>query len=389
MKISIVTVCYNSAKTIEQTIRSVLNQPYQDKEYIIIDGGSTDGTVEIIRRYESKLSYWCSEPDEGLYDAMNKGICKATGDVVGIINSDDWYASDVFGAIAETFRATNAQVLYGDVVNVSTLGGKLYRNGDNIKQEEIHIRFVYEHPGVFVRRKIYERYGSFNCKYKIAADYDLLLRFYCEKASFVHFPYVVAYFRLDGGLSRANSWRAYRELRKIPLEYSSYAKKTAETIRQIEARFVMKRKRNVMRFLYERLQRCLDAETLKHCWSYFLDNTKDCIIFGAGEDGIECYRWLHASGWKVRCFVDNAKERQKEFVEEIPILSPEILRREKDGVNVLIALTNHQQEAKTQLDVYAFPSYGYFDFYELQERFLKRYAERYLPWISKVGRGAK
>lgn len=95
LKISIVTVSYNAAKTIEQTIKSVINQTYSNIEYIVIDGGSTDGTVDIIRKYEDRIAYWVSEPDGGIFDAMNKGIKVATGEVVGIINSDDWYEHDL------------------------------------------------------------------------------------------------------------------------------------------------------------------------------------------------------------------------------------------------------------------------------------------------------
>ena len=116
MKVSIITVCYNSAKTIKRTIKSVAEQDYEEIEYIIIDGGSTDGTLDIIDRYKDKISVLVSEPDEGIYDAMNKGIARATGDIIGFMNSDDWYADGAIVAIAEAFKKTEAEIVYGKTI---------------------------------------------------------------------------------------------------------------------------------------------------------------------------------------------------------------------------------------------------------------------------------
>ena len=115
MKISVVTVCYNSVNTIEETMLSVLNQTYPDIEYIIIDGGSTDGTVDIIRKYAARLGYWISEPDKGIYDAMNKGIAAATGDYINFMNSGDMFASNDVLSSFKNFVSDDPEIVYGDV----------------------------------------------------------------------------------------------------------------------------------------------------------------------------------------------------------------------------------------------------------------------------------
>lgn len=178
--ISIITVCYNSANTIEQTIRSVLSQSYQGIEYVIIDGGSTDGTKEIIKRYINEISIFISEPDKGIYDAMNKGIKVATGDVISILNSDDIFISDsVITKVAEAFLAHKTDVVYGNIV---------MSKNENINK---HVRewiagkrasFVWgwhpPHPGLFVRKSLYLSYGFYNSRYFVSADFDLMLRLF-------------------------------------------------------------------------------------------------------------------------------------------------------------------------------------------------------------------
>ena len=140
MKVSIITVVFNGIRTIEQTIKSVLNQSYKNIEYIIIDGGSTDGTLDIIRKYENYLSYIISEPDHGIYDAMNKGIQKSTGDIVGIINSDDWYEVNTVSQVVERFESFAVDLVYGDI-NFIGKNGEIIRS-ENYSLEEIWYKMV-------------------------------------------------------------------------------------------------------------------------------------------------------------------------------------------------------------------------------------------------------
>jgi glycosyltransferase involved in cell wall biosynthesis len=176
MDISVITVSYNAASTIEQTIQSVLRQrAHADVEYIIIDGGSTDGTVECIRQHEDAIDYWVSESDEGIYDAMNKGIRRATGDWIGIINSDDWYADAAFKHHRDVVSSCpEADVVIGQLVLVSE--NRQYGRIVDPPTLPYHCLKSNNHPATIVRRSVYEDVGSFDLSYPLAADLDFLMR---------------------------------------------------------------------------------------------------------------------------------------------------------------------------------------------------------------------
>ena len=190
MKISIITATYNSAKTLQDTIDSVLLQDYPDFEHIIVDGNSKDDTVEIIRnnasRYKSGQLRWISEPDKGIYDAMNKGISMATGDVVGLLNSDDFYASDnILSSIASAMDGDNdIDAVYGDVCYVkSSDTSKLVRHYSSryFRRFNMHFGFMPAHPSFYCRKQVYEQYRLaegryFDTSYKVASDFEFLVR---------------------------------------------------------------------------------------------------------------------------------------------------------------------------------------------------------------------
>ncbi|WP_196596236.1 glycosyltransferase family 2 protein [Pectinatus frisingensis] len=218
LKISIITVSYNAARTIEQTIQSVVNQTYDNIEYIIIDGGSTDGTVDIIKKYENKIAYWVSEPDDGIYDAMNKGLGKVTGDVIGIINSDDWYDINTVDNLIQIFREnTNVGVIYGDLIFCDYLGKTLYRGKPNIRK--LHKDMTIFHPTVFFRYCLYKQYGGFSDKYIISADYEFVLRLYNKNINFYYLQNDLAYFRA-GGASEKSLLLGFYEVYKISSMYA-------------------------------------------------------------------------------------------------------------------------------------------------------------------------
>ena len=210
MKISIITASYNSAKTIKDTIESIINQTHQDVEYIIIDGGSTDGTVEIVKAYQEKFPIkLISEPDNGLYDAMNKGIKIATGEVVGILNSDDFYKNNsVLEKVAQAFD--NDQELdgcYADLEFVAQNDVKkivrVWRAGD-YEEKKLDNGWIIPHPTFFVKRMAYQRYGDFDLKFKIASDYEFLLRLLkVYKIKIKYLPEIFVSMR-EGGVSTAN-----------------------------------------------------------------------------------------------------------------------------------------------------------------------------------------
>jgi glycosyltransferase involved in cell wall biosynthesis len=194
--VSIITVVYNGAKHIEQTINSVLSRSYKNIEYIIIDGGSTDGTVDIIKQYESKIDYWQSERDNGIYFAMNKGISLAKGELIGILNADDYYLPDTIAKIIEADKLNHADIYYGDMQYISE-GGELLSAAkpDISKMNEMPAIF---HPTCFVRKSVYDKAGMFDTQYKISSDYDFLLRCLKQNFSFHYIPDVLTCFRLGG-----------------------------------------------------------------------------------------------------------------------------------------------------------------------------------------------
>lgn len=185
MKVSVITASYNSSKTIEGTILSVLNQDYDDIEYIIVDGGSTDGTVDIIKRYESRFAgrlRWISEKDGGIYDAMNKGISMATGDVVGILNSDDYYTSDnVISRFVPYFEDRNLDSVFGDIHFIhEDEPNKIvrYYSSKLFKPFWLRFGFMPAHPSFYVRRSVYERAGLYKLDYKIGSDFEMMVRLF-------------------------------------------------------------------------------------------------------------------------------------------------------------------------------------------------------------------
>lgn len=222
IKFSIITVCFNSEKTIEKTLQSVLNQTCRDYEYIIIDGKSTDRTLEIIERYKPMFQEKMrvvSEPDRGIYDAMNKGIRLASGDLVGIVNSDDYYEPDALENIAEVYDGYEYAVVYGLLRKVCH--GKevmVYsKNPDFLEQDMI------AHPSCFVSRRIYEEFGGYSLKYKYSADYEFMLRIKRkDKVRFTGIYKIISNFSIDGVSS---SCRAYMDTLHLQKEYGLITKK--------------------------------------------------------------------------------------------------------------------------------------------------------------------
>ncbi|MDF5730698.1 MAG: glycosyltransferase family 2 protein [Rhizonema sp. PD38] len=198
MKISIITPVYNNGKTIERTILSILNQQCNSQiEYIVIDGGSTDSTLEVINRYAEKIDILISEKDKGVYDAMNKGISLATGDIIGIINSDDWYNDGAFRVVEQTFiQYPEVSIVHSPVhnyVNDKHLSTFIPGNLENLL-----FRFTIAHPSCFVRKEVYEQIGLFDLNYIMAADYNFVLQAYTTGYKFHCVDTPLASFSLNG-----------------------------------------------------------------------------------------------------------------------------------------------------------------------------------------------
>jgi len=203
MKVTIITAVLNSVTTIEDCIRSVCSQSYPNIEHIIIDGGSTDGTIEVIKRYMDSISMFISEPDNGMYDAINKGLMNARGDVVGILNADDFYANEkVIEKIVEVFKKNGVDSCYGDLIYVDKEDpDKIVRYWKSKPFRSISFMYGWHppHPTFFVRKWVYDKYGFFNPDFKIAGDYELMLRFIEKnKISTSYIPEVLVKMRIGG-----------------------------------------------------------------------------------------------------------------------------------------------------------------------------------------------
>jgi glycosyltransferase involved in cell wall biosynthesis len=206
MKISLITVCYNAASTIEDTLKSVAAQTHSDIEYIVVDGASTDGTLEIIKQYSHRVNHFISEPDKGLYDAMNKGFKAATGEVAGILNADDVFAHpEVLAHVAQTFEKNPTEGLYGDLEYVDNKGKvtRKWKSGHYSKNAFVR-GWMPPHPTFYCRRSLYDKLGYFNLGLRTAADYELMLRFIHKQGiSLQYMPEVMVQMRV-GGVSNSS-----------------------------------------------------------------------------------------------------------------------------------------------------------------------------------------
>ena len=206
MKVSVITVCYNRKATIGQSIKSVLDQDYPDVEYIIVDGNSSDGTKDIIKSYSDKITKYISESDNGMYDAINKGLGMATGDIVGLMHSDDvFYDTTVISKIDEVFKNNpNTDAIYGNGIYVTNDDEqKIVRNriGGEYDYKRLKSGWLPLHPTVYIKKTIIDKYGNYNLNFKIASDTEFLLRYLFKyKISITYLNTYIVKMRM-GGLS--------------------------------------------------------------------------------------------------------------------------------------------------------------------------------------------
>lgn len=339
MKISIITVCLNSESTIKQTIESVVKQKDKNVEYIIVDGNSTDRTLEIINKYKSRIDIIVSEPDCGIYDAMNKGIFLARGDIIGIINSDDWYEQGIFQKIQKCFNDSDADVVYGKMNLISKNGNTKLLIPTNIKK----LRYEMEipHSTAFVKKIVYEKYGLFSLEYKIAADYELMLRYYSKGIKFVYLNELLANFRL-GGISNKDSKTCAYETLSISKKYLSYCPLNERT--ELESIIDNKWKPFFFRQLLSESQNYLLDYIKKKLHK---ELKKDISIFGAGRWGMDMFKLLSNGSLSPSHIVDNNKNLWKKSIESIKISSPDVLKS-FDGI-VLILVKGFSKDILLQI----------------------------------------
>lgn len=220
VKISIITVTFNRAHVLRNAVEGVLKQRYKDYEYIIVDGASKDNTIDVLKYYEPKFEgrmRWISEPDKGLYDAINKGIKMASGDVVGIINSDDFFhRTDTFDVIAKAFNDIEIEAIYGDERDVDESNHeivKLLDRSNYFRTWMYRIGLMPPHQTFYARKYLFEKYGYYKTDYKIAADFELMLRFaYVNNVKFKYVPEDILTFTTGGVSSQlSNKWKLNKE----------------------------------------------------------------------------------------------------------------------------------------------------------------------------------
>lgn len=215
MRVSIVTVCFNSARTIDNTIRSVLDQTYDDIEFIIIDGNSQDETIDIIKRYANLVSMWISEPDKGLYDAMNKGITMATGELIGFLNSDDiFFSNTVVEEIVNFHRINKIEASVGNIIQHKH-NGELVRfySSNKWNPSKLSLGYMPPHPSIFMKRELFDKFGLYHLGFKIGADYELIVRFFLKNKVNWKFSGITTTSMLIGGLS-SSGISSYRVITK-------------------------------------------------------------------------------------------------------------------------------------------------------------------------------
>lgn len=225
MKVSIITAVRNARETVGDAIESILAQSYQDIEMVVIDGASTDGTLDALKRYAERLHVLISEPDQGIYDALNKGIARASGDIIGFLHADDVLAGrHAVESIAAAFSDPSVSAVYGDLVYVSKVDRDKvirYWNAGEYSHSRLKTGWMPPHPTFYVRRSVYEQMGAFDASFRVAADYDCMLRFLWQGELVCRYvPEVLVKMRVGGASNRSignilrKSAEDYRAIRR-------------------------------------------------------------------------------------------------------------------------------------------------------------------------------
>lgn len=313
LKVSIITICYNAEKTIEQTIQSVLGQTYPHVEYVIVDGKSTDGTMEIVNRYRDKITKVISEPDEGIYDAMNKGIRMTSGDVIGIVNADDWIEPDAIEHVVRCFLDHDTDIVHGDIRLVYEDGmSQEAMKTDSL--DKLWHSMVVRHPATFVKKDVYEKQGLFDTSYRITGDYDFILRCYANGVRFCYLDKILSNFRMDG-ISNTGSRECAKETRQVSLTYIDKAPDSSAVYKELSE--IMDNE-FFLEIFEDHPQKILDLieEMLPEIHN-------GVMIRGIGIWGHQYMKLMQKCNVPVRYFIDSDNAKIGTYVGDIPVISPE------------------------------------------------------------------
>lgn len=297
MKFSIITVCLNCADVLEKTINSVLSQRNVEFEYIIIDGNSSDGTKGIIAKYESQLGYWISESDNGVFDAMNKGIKKAAGEIIAFINSGDYYCKNILEKIQKYFDKNHIEAIGGSIhFRVNDTFSTIIQTKYSLEKIPLH---MIPHQALFVRKSVFDKIGLFNTTYKLAADYEWLLRMWKNKINVM----AVSDFCADcdaNGITSRYPYDLSIEARQAALEVIGNEDYVIKE--QLEKYYSNKLEKVFYEQQYENVIINLEILALKKCIE-----ESECYIWGTGRAGMRCLQLMEKLDICVKGFIDNYK----------------------------------------------------------------------------------
>lgn len=346
VKITIVIAVRNMPETLGRAIESVLNQTYPHKELIVMDGASTDDTVDVIRKYEDQLTYWVSEPDRGPSDAISKALPHASGDLIGFLGADDWYEPYALELVAAAYQESHADLSYG---NMMTRDGTVSELKDLKKFSPAKL-FMEGTQWIgavcaFAKKELLEA----NYKKKndvLLTDYLFFLRLYAEGRKFAHIgdDRHITNFSI-GGRTTSGIYRAIRDtevVRKQFLEeYPHMRDKYVKYAERMEKAYAMG--------IADYYRKVLSKEQYREYVKELPCSNEDCILFGSGKQGKDCARLMKIFNIRIECFVDNNSSKWGQEAEGIPIKSPEILRKTVEKCIVVTPSWDYEEQIMEQL----------------------------------------
>lgn len=354
MKFSIITISLNCADTIESTIKSVLSQEGIDIEYIIIDGMSIDGTKAIIERYTDKLTYWISEPDKGLFDAMNKGIQKASGEIIAFINAGDYYKKNILKKIQNYFDKSQTDVIGGSIIfRVNDMISTVIETKYSLDQIPLH---MVPHQALFVKKNVFDKIGLFNITYKLAADYEWFLRIWKNKINVLVVVDICADCDANGITSR------------FPYDLSIEAQRAAlEVIGKdnciikgyIDRYYNDKLEKVFYEQRYENELLHIDVRKLKK-----IVKDERYMIWGTGRAGMRCLQLMERFDIDVKGFIDNYKANTVKKIGKYNVYNPREMEKTRN-FKICVAAREFENQIEKQLLNSGFSKNDYILFSEL------------------------
>lgn len=347
VKITTFIPVYNMADTVERAILSVLDQDYENKELIVLDGGSTDGTVEVVKKYLDRIAYFVSGPDGGSSKAIATNLCHATGEIVGMIGADDWYNPGALSMVAKTYEETRADVVYGDVTVRDPEKGERFVSYANIDLDKMYECCAIFTIAAYVKKELlaehYEHYfQNHEGKLKIATDHYLWLRLYRAGRRF-------AYIASEGALTSFSlTGISCSHLYQTLIETSTVLGLAVGPRGPETERYYQAYERRFATYSVPLYQKVIGNKRLCEVIETVTDGSKDYILFGAGDIGQRFAGLLQGCGYRIRYAADNYPERSGGLCMGIPVRSPDALLTERDAI-LLISTVNYDEEIYRQI----------------------------------------